>query len=86
MKQAENFLRVTEFDGVYSVTGTVEEKSVYGEQTQLVLSKINVGKNKENCKLIAYLPTTYCENVQLSDVVMVRHNAPFTTVGITTGA
>ena len=74
MKQAENFLRVTEFDGVYSVTGTVEEKSVYGEQTQLVLSKINVGKNKENCKLIAYLPTTYCENVQLSDVVMVRGN------------
>ena len=62
MKQAENFLRVTEFDGVYSVTGTVEEKSVYGEQTQLVLSKINVGKNKENCKLIAYLPAICYNN------------------------
>lgn len=74
MNQAGNFLRATEYDGVYSVTGTVEEKSVYGKQTQLVLSKIKVGESEENCKLIAYLPTTYCENVQLSDVVMVRGN------------
>ena len=38
MGQTEKYVHTTEYDGVYSVTGTVEEKSVYGKQTQLVLS------------------------------------------------
>ena len=33
-----------------------------------------MGESEENCKLIAYLPTTYCENVELSDVVTLRGN------------
>ena len=70
--QVENYSRVTQYDGEYSVCGTVEEKSVYGEQTQLLLTKIKVAEKGANGKLIAYLPTTYCEEVELSDVVELR--------------
>lgn len=67
--QMRAYTRATVYEGEYSVRGVVEEKTVGRVYSCLVLSDISVGEKEERFKLIAYLPTSFCENVDLFDVV-----------------
>ena len=67
--QMRAYIRATVYEGEYSVQGRVEEKTEGRTYSCLVLSDITVGENAEKYKLIAYLPASFCENVDLFDVV-----------------
>ena len=67
--QVRAYTRAAVYEGEYSVQGKVEEKTVGRFSSCLVLSDITIGENSEKYKLIAYLPTSFCENIELFDVV-----------------
>lgn len=67
--QVRKYASAGVYEGEYAVQGVVEEKVVGKELTSLLLSEISVGNHKEGFKLIAYLPTAFCENVRLFDEV-----------------
>lgn len=53
------------------VYGRIVKMTDNGETTLLVLDEVNIDGNAEKGKLVAYLPTTSCENIRLSDLVFV---------------
>lgn len=55
-----------------TVVGKVVEKQEYTYTIKLVLSNVYIGENYENSKLVAYLPASFCENVQLSNEVLLQ--------------
>ena len=57
-------------DGV--VTGTVIEIANYGEYARLELRDITIDGNTVKGQLNAYLPSTFYQNVQISDEVILR--------------
>lgn len=68
----DTFANCKEYNGEYTVTGTVVEKSEHGHIYRVILQDVYIGENYEKGKLIAYLPTSFCENVAVSDEVLFR--------------
>lgn len=66
MRKQEN---VTVYNNVHRVQGTVEDKIEGRYYACLILKDITVAKNEEEFKLIAYMPSAFCENVELYDKV-----------------
>lgn len=54
------------------VVGTVYEKQTYGDKTRLTLGDLAIEKARIEGKLNAYLPTSFCENIELSDEVLLQ--------------
>ena len=52
--------------------GRVLNRTVDGETTCLLLDDLSIDGKAEKGKLVAYLPTSSCENIRLSDLVFVR--------------
>ena len=70
--QVRNYANANIYNGEYTVRGIVEEKTMGRKSSCLILSNISVGKKEENFKLVAYLPTSFCENVRLYDEISLR--------------
>lgn len=67
-----DFADTTVYDGKMPVVGRVVEKKSYGETTKFVLDDLYIDGNTEKGKLVAYLPTSLCEGVALSDEVLIE--------------
>ena len=67
-----DFADTTSYDGKLPVVGRVVEKKDYGETTKFVLDDVYIDGTAEKGKLVAYLPTSLCENVTLSDEVLIE--------------
>lgn len=72
--QVRNYASASEYNGKYTVQGIVEEKTVGRKYGRVVLSNISVDKKEGEYKLIAYLPTSFCENITLFDEISLRGN------------
>ena len=70
--QVRNYVDAPYYNGVHSVRGTVEEKSVGKWNTRLVLSDISVNGKDEKFTLIAYLPTAFADKTELFDEVVLK--------------
>ena len=54
------------------VVGRVVEKRGYDSFTYVLFDDIYIDNKKEDGKLVAYLPNSFCENLRLSDEVLLR--------------
>ncbi len=54
------------------VVATVVEKRENGEISSLILDDLTIGDAQVDGKMNAYLPTSYCENIRLSDALLLR--------------
>ena len=70
--RTENYLQKTVMDGEYAVCGVVEYKRENEFGLELILSSVTVGENEQKGKLIAYLPSSFSENVRLADKVLLE--------------
>lgn len=60
------------YNGVYYVTGKLVEKTDYGDITKLTLDDVVIEDERADGKLIAYLSTLFCEELELSDEILLR--------------
>ena len=70
--RTENYLQKTVMDGEYAVCGVVEYKRENEFGLELILSSVTVAENEQEGKLIAYLPSSFSENVRLADKVLLE--------------
>lgn len=70
--QTNTYADVSQYNGEHSVQGLVEEKTVGKWNTRLVLSDISVDGKAEKFSLIAYLPTSFAEETELFDEVVLQ--------------
>ena len=68
----KDYAACTAYDGEYTVSGTVVEKTEYDYSVKLVLQDIYIGKNKEKGRLNAYLPLSFAENIHIADEVLLQ--------------
>lgn len=71
-KTLENFSDCTHYEGEYIVVGKVVDIRRYENNGTIVLEELYIGGEEENGKLKAYLPLSFCENIELSDEVLLR--------------
>lgn len=67
-----DFEDTTAYDGEMPVVGRVVEIKDYGVNTGFVLTDLYIDGKAEKGKLVAYLPTAICEDVTLSDEVVIE--------------
>ena len=72
--QVSKYQNAAVYKGNHTVCGVLEKKLLGERYSSLILTDIQVDDNKEDYKLIAYLPTAYCEEVQLFDKVILYGN------------
>ena len=65
--QINDYASATEYSGAHVVCGRVVERREYEQSTRVVLDEVVIDGNEEEGKLIAYLPTSYKENIRLCD-------------------
>lgn len=70
--------------GEHYVVGYVVEKREYENQTAFILDGLCIDEEKVNGKLIAYLPTSNGENIQLCDELFLQGKIQETTVSAET--
>ena len=70
----EDFTNAKRIDAYTTVVGRVIEKSDFGGTTRVVLDDLIIGKKSTEGKLNAYLPASFCENVRLSDEILLEGN------------
>ncbi len=70
--QVRNYTDCTHYNGTYFVAGRITEKAVGTHSARLQLTDISVNKKAEKGKLIAYLPSSFCENLEISDEVLLH--------------
>ena len=56
--------------GETHVVGCVVEIEKKNDYIKVILNELTISKNKENGKLIAYLPLSFSENIKLSDKIL----------------
>ncbi len=72
--QISDFSAENNASGNGYAVGYVCDKEYNGAWTGLVLEDVTIGEERINKRLVAYLPNAFCENVSLSDKVLVRGN------------
>lgn len=70
-RQLDDFASAREYEGTTSVRGRIVKIVDRGEKTEIYLSDLRIGKNKEEGQLVAYLPASFAEEYHLSDLVYV---------------
>lgn len=69
-RQVQNYNGTTAYNGEYYVSGKVVDKVEYEFTTRLLLEDVYIDGKSVDCKLNAYLPLSFSENVQLSDEIL----------------
>ena len=68
----EKYRACPDYNGEYTVVGEVVEKTEYSYSVKVVLNKVYIDKNRENGKLVAYLPLAFGENVGVADEILLH--------------
>ncbi len=71
-RQITNYAQATVCEGTHHVVGTVVEMTEYEYSVKVVLNDLQIDKNKEKGKLVAYLPLSFAENVSISDELLLQ--------------
>ncbi len=72
--QANAYFDREEYLGKNYITGYVVEKRVYDGQTGIVLDGLRIGEEEVPGKLVAYLPSSFDEEITLTDELFLRGN------------
>ena len=80
LAQLEHFYDRAAWLGEGYASGRVVEKRLHEENVGLVLDDLVLGGERVNGRLVAYLPTSYYETVELSDEIFVQGTVSETNV------
>ena len=69
--QCNRYDKTTDF-GECTFSGRVVEIREYSAGSRVVLDNLKVEGEKQNCKLVTYLPASFVENITLSDELLLR--------------
>ena len=70
--RAEKYTEISLSNGEYNVVGVVEQKTQLESFLELVLLDVRVEGKSQYGKLVAYLPTSFFEKVQLADELLLE--------------
>ena len=70
--QLHDYRSCAYYKGEYTVTGTVVERQLSGENAKLVLDRVYIDGKEEKGVLNAYLPASFCKKVRIADKVVVE--------------
>ena len=86
--QCNRYDKTTDF-GECTFSGRVVEIREYSAGSRVVLDNLKVEGEKQNCKLVTYLPASFVENITLSDELLLRGEVTkreFTAEGFSSSA
>ena len=79
--QTNEFSQMNDYVGQNYITGRVIEKRVYNTQIACILDNVKIGGKLVKGKLIAYLPTSFEEEITLSDEIFLEGQVSVNEIG-----
>ena len=67
-----NYADCPAYNGEYTITGEVVEKSEYDYSVKVVLRNVYIGENRAKGQLIAYMPLPFGENIGIADEILLQ--------------